>query len=147
MYCFFCLVLFCNTWSIKAFVYVLCLFELLTVVLNVLHKNNIWLENVTVDMCCAKIYIIPLIRLFWPKISQKKPHVLESFRFIDFRSLLECTEQKLMFQRYNHECNIILTSEMLVWNCFRLLTAKLTTISFTMTLKNGHCTMAVTIWS
>ena len=37
--------------------------------------------------------------------------------------------------RYNDEFNIILTSEMLVWNCFRLLTAKFTTISFTMPLE------------
>jgi len=38
---------------------------------NVFHKNNIWLENVAVDMCCAKIYIIPLIHLFWPKNFEK----------------------------------------------------------------------------
>ena len=25
---------------------------------NVLHNNNIWLEHVTVDICCAQIYII-----------------------------------------------------------------------------------------
>ena len=37
--------------------------------------------------------------------------------------------------RFNDEFNIILLSEMLVWNCFRLLIAKFTTISLTMTLK------------
>jgi len=37
--------------------------------------------------------------------------------------------------RYIHEFNKKLASEMLVWNCFRLLTAKFTTILFTMPLE------------
>ena len=120
---------------------------------NVLHKNNIWLENVTVDIWCAKIYIIPLIHLFWPKISEEK-NLYRPLKFIGMYWTKNNVSKKR--HRYNHEFNIILTSEMLLWNCFRLLTAKFTTFSFTMPLKgeitfpakNGHCTsIAVTIWS
>ena len=52
---------------------------------NVLHKNNIWLESVTVDIYCAKVNIIPLIHLFWPEISAL---VLESFRFIVYWNVM-----------------------------------------------------------
>ena len=46
----------------------------------------------------CKIYIILLIHLLSPKTLGEKL-VLESFRFIDFWSLLEFTEHKLMLPR------------------------------------------------
>jgi len=39
-----------------------------------------------------------------------------------------------MFQRRDHEINMSLTSEMVVWDCFRLLSAIFTTISFNIPL-------------
>jgi len=54
---------------------------------------------------------------------------------------------------HTYAFNIIVSSELLVWNCFRLFTSKFTTISFTMPLKGEvtftantiPCTMTVTI--
>mgnify|MGYP000329025080 FL=1 len=65
---------------------------------NVLHKNNIWLESVTVDIYCAKVNIIPLIHLFWPDSSGL---VLESFRFIVYWNV--------MFQRRDTDIIMNLT--------------------------------------
>ena len=94
-------------------------------------------------------YIIPLIHLFCTNISGKETcfRKLKIYRLLKFIGMYQTKNNvSKKWHRYTHKFNIMLSSEMLVWNCFRLLTAQFTTMSFTMTLKgeitipakNGH---------
>jgi len=59
---------------------------------------------VTVDICCAKVLHHFIDTLILPFRHQTKNNVLKKQN------------------RYDQEFKIMLSSEMLVWNCFRLLT-------------------------